>query len=105
MSSNTKLDAYSKAVLKQFKRENPNATFAASPDGRVTVLVLPHPTLSMGQFSVAIASENEKKIRRKVGEFEALRRYLDGMSQPVNTANCEVVTIAGFLAAQIEEFN
>lgn len=105
MSSNTKLDAYSKAVLKQFKRENPNATFAASPDGRVTVLVLPHPTLSMGQFSVAIASENEKKIRRKVGEFQALTRYWDGMSQPVYTQYHQADDIAWNIAHTLGEFN
>lgn len=105
MSSNTKLDAYSKSVLKQFKRENPNAAFAASPDGRVTVLVVPHSTLSIGQFSVAIASENEQKIRRKVGEFEALRRYLDGMSQPVNTQHSPAEDIATNLAFTLGEFN
>ena len=105
MSSNTKLDAYSKVVLKQFKCENPNAAFAASPDGRVTVLVVPHSTLSIGQFSVAIASENEQKIRRKVGEFEALRRYLDGMSQPVCTGFLNAGYIAGGIAEGLAEFN
>ena len=105
MSSNTKLSHGDKFLLKEFKRDNPEAAFATSEDGRVTVLVVPHPSLNMGHFTVAIASENEKKIRRKVGEFEALRRYWDGMSQPVNTQYHQADDIAWNIAHTLDGFN
>lgn len=105
MSSNTKLARGDKFLLKEFKRGNPGAAFATSEDGRVTVLVMPHETMSMGHFTVSIASENEKKIRRKVGEFEALRRYWDGMGQPVNTQYHQADYIAWNIAHTLGGFN
>lgn len=105
MSSNTKLARGDKFLLKEFKRDNPDAAFATSEDGRVTVLVVPHPSRNMGHFTVAIASEDEKKIRRKVGEFEALRRYWDGMGQPVNTQFFPAEDIAWNIAHTLGGFN
>lgn len=37
----------------------------------------------MGEFSVAIASPDEQKFRRKVGEYMALYRWMHGCYQPV----------------------
>ena len=105
MSSNTKLARGDKFLLKEFKRGNPEASFGVSEDGRVTVLVVPHPSLNMGHFTVSVASENEKKIRRKVGEFEALRRYWDGMGQPVNTQYFLAEDIARNIAHTFGGFN
>lgn len=105
MSSNTKLSHGDKFLLKEFKRDNPGAAFATSEDGRVTILVVPHPSLNMGHFTISVASENEEKFRRKVGEFEALRRYWDGMGQPVNTQFFPAEDIARNIAHTLAGFH
>ena len=60
MSSNTKLSHGDKFLLKEFKRDNPEAAFATSEDWRVTFLVVPHPSVNRGHFTLVLASEKEK---------------------------------------------
>jgi hypothetical protein len=51
---------------------------------RVTVAIMPEFAGSkMARMSVSIASENEQKLRRKVGEFHALERLHNLESVPV----------------------
>lgn len=51
----------------------------------VTVLVCPSmPEGKMGVFAVSICSPDEIKFRRKVGEYRALCRWVDGNTQPLS---------------------
>ena len=72
MASNTKLTAYEKVMLKSYKKSMPkNMAFATH--GRLTVLVQIMPNCV--RVATAVASPDEKKIRRKVGEFHAANRF------------------------------
>ena len=72
MASNTKLDSVQKEILRDFKAEMPkNMAFGQS--GRVTVLA--QITGNVVKFSTAVASPDEKKIRRKVGQYHAADRW------------------------------
>lgn len=84
--SNSKLTPEQKTWLAKFKARNPAVAF--STVGRVTVAVNPHfGGLDNGQFAVSIASKQEKKIRRKVGEFYAAVRLLGDSGMPVDLSN------------------
>ena len=78
--SNSKLIKGQKADLKAFKKAKPKAVFAAS--GRVTVCLRRTGTHT-AVMSTAISSVDEKKIRRKVGEYYAACRMSSGYSVPV----------------------
>lgn len=81
--SNSKLTPEQKTWLAKAKERNPNIAF--STVGRVTVAVKPHSGgLDNGQFSVSIASKQEKKVRRKVGEFWAANRLVYDYGMPVD---------------------
>lgn len=72
MSSNSKLTPEQKQTLKMWKALLPkDATLKAL--GRMTVLCVPGGNVTHVYSSVA--SRDEKKIRRKVGEFYALQRW------------------------------
>ena len=72
MASNTKLTPMEKEDLRDFKAEMPkNMAFGQS--GRVTVLA--QITGNVVKFSTAVASPDEKKIRRKVGQYHAADRW------------------------------
>jgi hypothetical protein len=72
MASNTKLNSAQKEILRDFKAEMPkNMAFGQS--GRVTVLA--QITGNVVKFSTAVASPDEKKIRRKVGQYYAAGRW------------------------------
>ena len=72
MASNTKLTTIEKQYLRDFK-DNMTKNMAFGQYGRVTVLV--QFTGNVVKFSTAVASPYEKKIRRKVGQFHAARRW------------------------------
>ena len=80
MASNSKISKAQKANLKQFKRMNPKVAFAQY--GWATVLVS-QTGVNMGEFTTAIASRDEQKVRRKVGEYYAMERLAYGTAQPV----------------------
>ena len=80
-ASNSKLNKAQKQKLKAFKAANPKAIFTSFANG-VTLLSVANSSYSGGQFSVSIASPNEKKLRRKVGEFHAAMRFECGESLP-----------------------
>lgn len=72
MASNTKLTPDQKEFLQDFKAGmSKNMAFGQS--GRVTVLA--QVTGNVVKFSTAVASPDEKKIRRKVGQFWAAGRW------------------------------
>ena len=74
--SNSKLDKLQKVDLKTFKgRMGKNAAFGTS--GGTTVFVK-RVSRAFVQVSASFASEDEIKIRKKVGEFYAARRSTQG---------------------------
>lgn len=82
--SNSKLTAEQKADRKAYKRNllPQGVQLFSFPDVGVTVAMRATGE-RMGEFSASIASPDEKKFRRKVGEFHALRRFWDGQVCPV----------------------
>ena len=72
MASNTKLTPMEKQDLRDFK-DNMAKNMAFGQSGRVTVLA--QITGNVVKFSTAVASPDEKKIRRKVGQFHAASRW------------------------------
>ena len=69
--SNTKILPSDKSALKNFKARMPrNMAFATSDSGRVTVLVVRQ--TNCVHLVSAVASPDEQKRRRKVGEWYAM---------------------------------
>lgn len=79
--SNSKLDKIQKAERKSMLSELHNAGGWLHSDYGVTLCVVPEFAGSkMARVSVSVASEDEQKVRRKVGEFWALQRMAYGDS-------------------------
>lgn len=95
MQSNSKLDPHQNQWRKAAKREHLAAGGVLVAIGAVTVAILRTGEQS-GKFAVSIASPNEKKIRRKVGEYHALDRFMLGGLQPVQLLSDWDVTNVGF---------
>ena len=77
MASNTKLTRAQKDELKAFKAIMPkNMTFGAH--GSVTVLA--EVDTNVVRFATSVASPDETKIRRKVGEYCAMQRWQEGQT-------------------------
>jgi hypothetical protein len=95
MSSNSKLNDLQKYELREMKTgfgyEN---GVIAQVEGATIVLTRTGET--SGKFSVSMASLDEKKIRRKVGEFHALSRWMNGDELPCRLASKERVAEYGF---------
>ena len=72
MASNSKLNHPQKEILRDFKTDMPK-NMAFGQCGRVTVLA--QITGNVVKFSTAVASPDEKKIRRKVGQYYAAGRW------------------------------
>lgn len=78
MSSNTKLTREQKALRKEMLAEF-RGTMLTSPCGRFTVGKVPEFLGSrMALLAVAVASPEEAKFRRKVGEFLVLSALVHG---------------------------
>ncbi len=75
MASNSKLTPSQKETLRILRAGMPRNT-AFGQSGRVTVLA--QTTGNVVKFSTAVASPDEKKIRRKVGEYYAAERWNEG---------------------------
>lgn len=67
-------------VRREFLAANPQWRFFLFD--RVTVGIR-RTGITMGEFTISIASADEKKIRRKVGEYNAIQRIADGIILPV----------------------
>lgn len=72
MASNSKLSQDQKDSLKFFKDEMPK-NMAFGQCGRVTVLA--QITGNVVRFSTSVASPDEQKVRRKVGQYHAADRW------------------------------
>lgn len=82
--SNSKLSREQKTARKVMLADLQTAGGTIATVGRFTVAIVPEFSGSnMARMSVAFASEDEQKIRRKVGEFHALFRMQDNQSVPV----------------------
>jgi hypothetical protein len=99
MTSNSKLSTYEKSDLKEYKKNNPQVRFFSFPDLRVTVAIIPTGP-SMGVFSLSIASDSERKFRRKVGEYYAMVRVSDSQVLPVKLGT-DLRTIAQDIALAV----
>jgi len=71
MQSNSKLNMFEKALLKDLRAAYNNVRFAQM--GKTTVAFARVGNLV--EFSTAICADNEKKNRPKVGKFYALTRF------------------------------
>ena len=80
--SNSKLTSTQKQFRKWFIAKNPGLLFYSFPEMGVTVAIR-ETGMSMAEFSVSIASDTEQKFRRKVGEYTAIKRIIDGQVLPV----------------------
>lgn len=72
--SNTKLDNYDKEQLVFMKMRNPAVTLANNEQTTIAFQLKGNTV----HFALAVASPDEKKFRRKVGEYNALNRYENG---------------------------
>lgn len=82
--SNSKLTKFQKVSRKVMLADLRSALGSIATVGRFTVAIMPEfPGSSMARMSVSFASEDEQKIRRKVGEYHALIRLHNLESVPV----------------------
>lgn len=72
--SNTKLSSEQKSILRNMKKEYPLVQFGYSVEGEVTIAYMLEG--ENVRFATSIASKDEAKIRRKVGEYNAMRRLV-----------------------------
>ena len=72
--SNFKLSKLQKQELRTFKRDNPSIKFFSFPEYGVTVGIRDNGG-RMADFAVSIASMDEQKFRRKVGEYKVAERF------------------------------
>jgi hypothetical protein len=81
MSSNSKLTPDQKVFRKKVMAMLPRGSeMTLTPDG-VTVLIVPNGCTNL--MATSIASPDEQKVRRKVGQFHALMRWAEGQAIPV----------------------
>lgn len=77
--ANTKICKISKMRLAEFKDGNPTVNFLFCRYDGVTVLEMREfPGSKMKLVSVAIASTDEVKNRRSVGEYKAMEKFENG---------------------------
>ncbi len=97
MLSNSKLSAVQKQARKEMLAQLPNGASLANDGGCVTILAVPDGSVTR-VFS-AVASQDEQKFRRKVGEYHALNRYFNdasgGMVLPGAWNAVDVITMLG----------
>lgn len=80
--SNSKLTPQQKQTLLSMRRDFVREGGTLASLAPMTVACMPTGT-NTAEISTAIASPNEKKFRRKVGEYHALMRYYDGRTVSV----------------------
>lgn len=83
MTSNSKLSKIEKQVRKDMIAALPAGSSMALSDADVTFLVVPMGAVD--RVYTSVASPDETKVRRKVGEYHALMRWnlgMDGFALP-----------------------
>jgi hypothetical protein len=81
MASNSKLTKEQKAERKEMLDALPRGSEMTLTPCGVTVLIVPNGCTNL--MSTAVASPDEVKQRREVGQYHALLRYFDGIAIPV----------------------
>lgn len=84
MTSNTKLAREHKAILQNLRevQKGPNFAVMQTTDKTITVAVRYTPGHNCAQIAVSIASPDEQKARRKVGEYLARTALNEGAYIP-----------------------
>ena len=72
--SNTKLDKFHKNLLPELRAENPRVQVAHFKHLRITIAYTRG--LNATKFATSVASPDEKKFRRKLGEYNAVTRLV-----------------------------
>lgn len=80
MQSNTKLTTNQKEILKSLKLNNLDVTLV----NNMQTTIAYQEKGNTVEFSLAVMSDNEKKFRRKVGEYNALMRFESGYTVKMN---------------------
>lgn len=83
MIYNSKLTKEQKAERKEMLDALPRGSEMTLTPCGVTVLIVPNGSTNL--MSTAVASIDEIKQRRKVGQYHALLRYFDGIAIPMPT--------------------
>ena len=91
--SNSKLQDYQREFLRDFKRDNPQIQFFSYPEDGVTVGIR-QTSHSMGEFTISIASNTEKKFRRKVGEYHVATRFVYNHTLPLRLNGYDMEIVA-----------
>lgn len=84
--SNSRLNAFQESNRKAMKDgilENGGIIHSSDHTGVTLVILSDFPGSCMGRMAVSIQSPDERKFRRKVGEFYALQRFEFGEYIPV----------------------
>lgn len=84
MTSNSKLNDGQKQRRKDMIAMLPRGSHMGLTNTGVTILLVPAGCVQ--ELYTSIASPDEAKIRRKVGEFYALSRWLDAMGTKIPNA-------------------
>ena len=74
--ANSKISKSDKQWLKLAKAENPGVEFHTNEE--TTVAFRDNPNCNTVEFALSVASPDEQKFRRKVGEFYAMERMVNG---------------------------
>lgn len=78
MASNTKLTDSQKSELRNFKNCTKCEGITLAHNGQTTMAFLPRGNTV--EFALSVASPDEVKFRRKVGEYHALDRFYGGLT-------------------------
>lgn len=76
MLSNTKLGKFDKEILRAMKDENPKITLSNNMETTIAF----KESINTVEFALSVMSPNEKKFRRKVGEYWAMIRFNEGVT-------------------------
>jgi len=91
MQSNSKIDSHQKQYLKSIKAEMPDVKLANN--GETTIAYKPRGNTV--EFALSVMSPDEKKFRRKVGEYYAMCYFENG--QTVKMATSDFVNMMYFV--------
>ena len=92
MQSNTKLSIGQKEILKSLKLNNMDVTLINNLQTTIAFQELGNTV----EFALSVMSDNEKKFRRKVGEYHALNRFDDGQTVKMHKADFYTMLIDNF---------
>lgn len=95
MASNTKLTDFQKFELMDFKDRARDEGVTLAHNGQTTTAFLP--LGNTVKFALSVASPDEVKFRRKVGEYHALERFYGGQTVKMLEGEfCSMYELLGF---------